>query len=176
MKLYEWLDNKRDFIDTLNIPDELIHDVDVKTALKVKFGQSEMHKIFHKMTGSEVADYLNSVYNSKWKWLVEFSNSQYDIGEVNRKEIKENYLNDVEGELSGNIINQESAYNIDDFINRDKQDNKSENSSKQIGERERTEKYMSYYTTLQQFHNVDRYDLTQLVLQDIKNELCLKIY
>lgn len=177
MLLKDWLTNKRDFETNLNIPTELVgDDFDVKTMLMVNYGQSQLHKVFHDMTGKEVANYLNSLYNEKWDWLVDFIAESYEIGEVNRKRVNEKYINDTEGTQDGLTTNRESAFNADDFVNSEQSESELNNRGKQKGNRERTESYSSYYTTLQQLSNVDKNNVKTIILKDIKNELCLKIY
>lgn len=173
---YEWLSNKQNFVETLNIPENILGDTDLKTVLKVKFGQRKVYKSFNELTGNEVANYLNSLYNKKWEWLDSFINESFDVGETNRKTITENYKNKVTGNQSGSLTNKESAYNTDEFLNSDQTESTSDNLSDQTGDRTRTESYKSYYTSLQQLKNVNRESMLELIINDIQKELCLQIY
>lgn len=172
----EWLNNKQDFIETLKIPDSIIGESDLKTMLKVKYGQRRVFRIFQDMTGKEVANYINNMYNDKWEWLSEFIENSFDIGETNRKTVTENYTNELTGEQSGTNTNKESAYNTDMFVNSEQVENSGNSKNNQKGNRTRTESYQSYYTSLQQLRNVNSDSMLELVLQDIQKEMCLQIY
>lgn len=173
---YDWLSNKQDFVETLNIPVNILGDTDLKTILKVKFGQKKVFKNFDNLTGVEVANYINSLYNKKWEWLDSFITNDFEIGETNRKTVTENYNNKVTGNQSGTQTNKESAYNTDEFLNSDLTENTSNNLSDQKGDRTRTESYKSYYTSLQQLKNVNSESMLELIINDIQKELCLQIY
>lgn len=173
---YEWLSSKQNFVETLNIPENILGDTDLKTVLKVKYGQRKVYKSFNELTGNEVANYLNSLYNSKWEWLDSFINESFDVGETNRKTITENFSSKVTGNQSGSLTNKESAYNTDEFLNSDQTESTSDNLSDQTGDRTRTESYKSYYTSLQQLKNVNSESMLELIINDIQKELCLQIY
>lgn len=174
--LSKFLADKHDIVPNINIPENIVGDSDIKTMLVVKYGEREVYKIYNTLTAIEVANYINNLYNKKWEWLSEFIEHSFDVGETNVKTVTENYLNENTGNQSGSVTNSESAFNVDDFVNSDKSNTESEMLGEQKGNRERIESYKSYYTSLQQMNNVNRNNILELVLEDIKNELCLQVY
>src|SRR5699024_8324362 len=111
------------------------------TMLIVNYGQSQIHKVFYDMTGKEGANYLHSLYNEKWDWLVDFIAESYEIGEVNRISVNEKYINDTEGTQDGLTTDRESAFNVEDFVTSEQTGSELSNRSKQKRTRERTETY-----------------------------------
>jgi|SRR5699024_140584 len=176
MKLGEWLkDNKDILLSELEIPSELDGDL-IGLILSTNYSERIIFEPYEDLTGVEVAKFLNMKYNQKWEDISEYLENAFDIGVVNKKEIDETNEGEQSGEQVGNLKNKESAFNTNDFVNKDSQESNINNQSSNTSERTRIEKYYSYHTGNQQVMNYDNEQISHVVSKDIVNELCLKIY
>lgn len=158
------------------VPDKPDLIASIMFSLKLSHASKTIHTPISKLTGVEVAQYLNLLYTDKWERMLGYINDGFDIGETNKKLINETSSDNKTNTQTGNVINKESAFNTDDFINNDMQENELTQESDYGRNRERTESYHSYYTALQQMNNINSENLALIITKDIVNELCLKIY
>src|SRR5699024_7395841 len=135
-------DNKDILLSELEIPTELDSDL-IGFILSTNYSERTIFKPYEDLSGVEVAKFLNMKYNQKWEDISEYLENVFDIGVVNRKEIDETNEGEQSGEQTGNLKNKESAFNTDDFVNKDSQENNINNQSSNTSERTRTEKYYS---------------------------------
>lgn len=174
MLLGEWLHENHDFVDEIDLPSSIDHEL-IEYILKIEYGEKLVHKPMQNLTGIEVAKFVNMRYNSKWLKVFEYLES-VEIGTVNSKDIVENFDGSITVNQSGDVVNLESAFNTEDFVNSDKQENTLENQHSNLNTRTRKENYISTYTGNKQVMNYNNTQLSNVVVKDIVNELCLKIY
>lgn len=176
MLLSDWLLENLKFTELINAPNEEIEPTLINYILITEHGRKVIHEPFESLAGLEVAQFVNMRYNNKWIKIDEYLKNDFDIGVVNSKDITENFDGTISINQTGQVTNKESTFNTDEFVNKDNQDNELQNENVNVNTRDRQEKYKSYYTANKQIQNLNNESLAEIIVNDIVNELCLKIY
>lgn len=175
MKLGDWLRENDDFVDYLIFPESIESEL-IGYSLKINHGEKLLFQPLELMSGVEVAKFIMMRYNDKWIKVSEYLENYRDIGLVSSKEITDNFDGTITVNATGEVVNLESAFNTDDFVNSDKQENKTDNQHVNSNKRDRVEKYVSTNTANHQIMNYNNSQLSNVIIKDIVDELCIKIY
>lgn len=181
MTFNSWQENKENLFEVMNgiseLPFLLEHSTDdLELVFKVTQGDRVLNVAYQQLSVSEVAQILLMRYLTKWNQITELFELEYPVDTNSMVTETETILDDGLQIQTDEVINKESAFNDDEFVNLDSRSDSSNRDTENNRSRTFEQSRKSLQAIMLRKSILEKDVLLDVIFKDIANEITLSIY
>lgn len=153
-----------------------IHGIEEMNLLyKTMYGVRKVPRNLQSLSVREVARVLTMAYAKRWEMWYNQIIKELEIGVVSERIITDKGSDETERETDVKRVNETSAFNDDDFVADNSNDDSTTDSMISNRENERSEKLIDFSTVQKQLEMFNQSFIIDIVMKDISKILTLDI-